>query len=124
LIGQEKVITIDIEEREGKPNHKRITYIIGSSISEETVEKVKKLVKEGEKVLVILDSDHRKEHVLKELRIYSKFVTKGSYIIVEDTNINGNPVFPEYGPGPMEAVKEFLRENKVIPKKNKIGRWR
>lgn len=93
LIGQGKVITIDIEEREGKPNHKRITYIIGSSISEETVEKVKKLIKEGEKVLVILDSDHRKEHVLKELRIYSEFVTKDSYIIVKDTNINKNPVY-------------------------------
>jgi len=90
----------------------------------------------GKKVLVILDSAHDKEHVLKELRLYSKFVSTGSYIIVQDTNINGNPVYSNdsarpylsflrrlspilgidgprtpYGPGPMEAIKQFLDEN-------------
>ena len=115
-----RVVTIDIEDREGRPKHKRIKYLLGSSTSKEIVEKVRNLIKDGDKVMVILDSDHHKEHVLNELKIYSKFITKGSYLIVEDTNINGHPVAPDFGPGPMEAVEEFLRENKnFVVDKNK-----
>lgn len=112
LVNNGKVITIDIEDTKGRPKHKRITYLLGSSTSREVVEKVRNLISDGDKVMVILDSDHHKEHVLSELKNYSKLVTQGSYIIVEDTNINGHPVLPDFGPGPMEAVDEFLRENK------------
>ena len=45
------------------------------------------------------------------MEIYSKFVSKDSYLIVEDTNINGHPVLPEFGDGPMEAVEEFLKKH-------------
>jgi len=111
LINNGKVITIDIEDTKGKPEHGRITYLIGSSISKEIIEKIKSLIGNDDKILVILDSDHSKQHVLNELRIYNKFVTKGSYLIVEDTNINGHPVCSNFGPGPMEAVEEFFKEN-------------
>lgn len=111
LVGNGKIVSIDIEDKEGRPKHERIEYILGSSTSAATVEKVKELIKNKDIVIVILDSDHQKEHVLSELNVYSRFVRKGGYIIVEDTNINGHPVASDFGPGPMEAVGEFCRES-------------
>lgn len=111
LIEKGRVISIDVQAQEGRPAHARITYLHGSSTSEEILEKVRNEIKREDVVLVILDSDHSKEHVLVELRAYKDFVSPGSYLIVEDTCMNGHPVLPDSGPGPMEAVEEFLLEN-------------
>lgn len=112
LINKGQVITIDIKNSHHEIYHKRITYLIGSSTSEKIVSQISKMIINKNKVLVILDSDHSKQHVLQELMIYSKFVTKGSYIIVEDSNVNGHPVQSNHGPGPMEAIEEFMKHNK------------
>ncbi len=111
LMGKGRVITVDITAFPDRPKHDRVTYLSGSSTSKEIEDQVKDLIKEGEKVMVILDTIHRRNHVLNELRIYNKFVTRGNYLIVEDTNFNGHPVFCDYGPGPMEALDLFLKEN-------------
>ena len=111
LMKRGHIVTIDIINVRRSPKHKRIKYLLGSSTDKKIVEQVKNISK-GKKVLVILDSDHTKEHVLKELDVYRKLVSRGSYIIVEDSNVNGNPVYKEHGPGPMEAVKEFLKTHK------------
>lgn len=110
LLGRGEVVTVDIYPIEGRPEHDRITYITGSSTADEVVAEVERLVTGHERVLVILDSDHSRDHVLDELRIYSRFVTPDSYLVVEDTNVNGHPVMPEHGPGPMEALEEYLAE--------------
>lgn len=44
------------------------------------------------------------------MRLFAPYVSKGSYLIVTDSNINGHPVFSDFGPGPFEAVQEFLEE--------------
>ena len=64
---------------------KRIELVEGSSISEETIEKIRKMVPKGFKVIVYLDSNHTKDHVLKELQLYHGFVNSGSYVVVFDT---------------------------------------
>jgi cephalosporin hydroxylase len=46
------------------------------------------------------------------MNLYNKFVTKNSYLIVEDSSINGHPVYRDFGPGPMEAIDEFLLTNR------------
>jgi cephalosporin hydroxylase len=107
LLGHGRVISIDIEPAKGRPAHPRITYLLGSSTSVQMIRDVETAVL-GNAVMVSLDSDHSKAHVLEEMRLYSRFVSKGHYMIVEDTNVNGHPVLPEFGPGPLEAVEEFL----------------
>jgi cephalosporin hydroxylase len=108
VLGRGRVISIDIEDLPGRPVHPRITYLRGSSTSAEIVAQVQRLIEPGERVMAILDSDHSAEHVERELEIYHALVTPGCYLIVEDTNVNGHPVFASHGPGPMEAVEVFL----------------
>ena len=108
-IGHGRVITIDAIPRAGRPVHPRIEYILGSSTDPAIVQRVTKSV-EGEHAMVILDSDHSANHVHAEMTAYSPLVKPGDYMIVEDTNVNGHPAWPSFGPGPMEAVNRFLAE--------------
>jgi len=108
ILGHGQIITIDIEHHEGRPQHPRITYLTGSSVAPDMVAHVRSLVGSAGPVMVLLDSDHTRDHVLAELEAYAPFVTPGSYLVVEDTNLNGHPVFDDYGPGPMEALEAFL----------------
>jgi cephalosporin hydroxylase len=112
LLGGGRVITVDLEPQPNLPVHPRITYVSGlSSTAPEAVSKVKSTIKPGESVMVILDSDHSRKHVLDELRIYAPMVTSGQYLIVEDTNVNGHPALAAFGPGPMEALDAYLMED-------------
>ena len=109
IIKKGKIISIDTIKKQF-PNHERIQYITGSSIDEATINSIKSQIKSlKDVVLVILDSDHRRDHVINEMKIYGKLVSKGSYMIVEDSNINGHPVYPNFGEGPYEAITEFLK---------------
>ena len=112
LIGAGRIVTVDIEPRDDRPSHPRISYLVGDSIDPEIVGLVRREVADGEKAMVILDSKHHRDHVLAEMRAYGSLVTEAQYMIVEDTTINlgvpkpkGRP-YPR--PGPREAVEEFL----------------
>ena len=111
LLGHGRLLTIDMKDFRQSPPHPRVVYFLGDSVSAEMVDKIKGSIRPGETVMVSLDSDHHMDHVLKELKIYSAFVTLGNYLVVEDTNINGHPVLPDFGPGPAEAVDAFLARN-------------
>jgi cephalosporin hydroxylase len=110
------VITVDINPKWSfDPASKGIVSVVGYSVDEKVVDSVGRALASATAghdghVIVMLDSDHTEENVTKELALYSKFVTPESYLIVEDTNINGHPSSPEFGPGPWEAVQKFLRE--------------
>lgn len=102
------VVSIDTETFAGRPTHPMISYLTGSSTDPAIIERVRTEAVGRAPVMVILDSDHSQSHVSAEIAAYAPLVTPGSYLIVEDTNINGHPVFADYGPGPMEALEDFL----------------
>jgi cephalosporin hydroxylase len=110
-IGIGKVITIDIKDLAANVRHARMTKLLGSSTDQNVYDTVKAHLADARSVMVILDSDHSYEHVRNELLLWSTAVTPGAYLIVEDTNINGHPVKPSFGPGPWEALHEFLESN-------------
>lgn len=98
----------------------RITLINGSSIDQLTIDKVKKIVGESKKVLVVLDSNHTHDHVLSELMVYSEYVGKGFYIVCNDTIIESIPEQKHrprpwgHGNNPKTAVLQFLKEDKTF----------
>jgi cephalosporin hydroxylase len=116
LLDRGRVITIDIEDEETarmklgrvrvrcRPTHPRITYLCGSSVAEDVVSRVRSELSPEDRVMLVLDSDHSKEHVLAELRAYTPFVTENCYAVVEDTM--GDQLMATFG-GPGEAVEEF-----------------
>lgn len=111
-----KIFTIDIDPHTEAASKYRVwkehvTAYTGSSTDPIVVDKIKKQIPPGSIVFVTLDSDHSRNHVYNELIIYSQLVTPGSYLVVQDTNVNGHPVIPTFGPGPMEALNDFLKEN-------------
>tara|TARA_B100000575_G_scaffold215503_1_gene176212 strand:- start:3017 stop:3775 length:759 start_codon:yes stop_codon:yes gene_type:complete len=121
-----EVVGVDIDIRrhnkkliEAHPMFNRITMYEGSSVDPKIVEKVKKHTKNKKCVMVILDSNHTHEHVLKELKLYSPLVTVGSYCILPDTlieffppgySINHNKRAWDVGNNPYTAMKAFLKE--------------
>src|SRR5438132_4143406 len=79
LLGKGRIVSIDIAPRDDRPLHPRITYLLGSSTSAPIADEVRTLARSHRTVLVILDSDHSRDHVLRELAIYGELVTPGSY---------------------------------------------
>ena len=109
------VITVDVDESELHPlarAHPRIRRLIGDSAGAATVERIAALLGARAKpIFMILDSDHAAAHVRRELDALVPLLRRGDTLVVEDTIVNGHPVRPEFGPGPLEAVAAFVAAN-------------
>jgi len=123
VLGRGRVISVDIEIRphnrkaiEAHPLKKRITLVEGSSVAPETLQEVKELLLPDEKVMVVLDSNHSKNHVRQELELYGPLVSSGSYIVASDGIMEDLDDVPGGKAGwthdnPKEAAHEFLAEH-------------
>jgi cephalosporin hydroxylase len=90
-----------------------IEILIADTFSERVALAVRQLrAKFPGPMFVVLDADHAKSSVLLELQLVTRLTAPGDYVIVEDSNLNGHPAYPGWGPGPWEAVTEFLAMNR------------
>lgn len=105
-----KVLTIDVDIASNAVGaHPRIEFLVGDSASPAMAALVqKRLPVDRGPLFMILDSDHRHAHVLRELEALVPLLRTGDYLVVEDTCINGHPLRPDFGPGPYEALADFL----------------
>jgi len=122
-MGKGRVIGVDIEirphNRKGIESHKLFIYITlidGSSIDPAIVQKVKSLIKAGETVMIFLNSNHTKEHVLAELEAYHSLVTPDSYIVATDGIMKDLSDLPRGKPelvhdNPAAAAAEFVKSH-------------
>jgi cephalosporin hydroxylase len=127
LLGRGKVIGVDIDIRahnrdtiERHPMAGRIELIQGSSVDGAVLDEVKALIGPDDKVMVVLDSDHSRDHVLAEMRAYGPLVTPGQYMVVADTLLGQieEHQTPEknrsrpYPPGdePFAGLQQYLTE--------------
>ena len=120
-MGHGRVIGVDVEIRphnraaiEAHTLSSLITLIEGSSIDPSVVESVRSQIAPGERVMVLLDSCHTKDHVMAELETYSGLVSPGSYIVAMDgimeTVVGGPRTQPDWSwNNPRQAVLEFVR---------------
>ncbi len=119
-----RVIGIDIEIRpqnrqaiEAHELSHLITLIEGSSTAPEVAKQAHALVKPGEAVLVVLDSNHTKQHVASELEMYHDLVTPNSYIVATDGSMKDLYDVPRGNPewkwdNPTAAAAEFAARHK------------
>ncbi len=110
LGGEGRVIGVDVDLSKVDARvreHPRISLIEGGSTDPGVLARLEEAAR-GRRVMINLDSDHSALHVMSELRSLSSLVSPDCYLIVEDTVVNGNPVEPDFGPGPAEALEQWL----------------
>ena len=109
LMNHGQVVTIDVEKLHDL-SHPRVTYLLGSSLAPEIMEQVASMVAATSgPIMVLLDSDHNELHVRNEIEAYHRFVTPGSFLLVQDGVIDTLPVFAAGRPGPLPAIEAFLK---------------
>jgi len=123
LLGRGRAVGVDVEIRkynrlaiESHPVSRRITLIEGSSTELSTFDQVAALIKSTDVVMVMLDSNHTRDHVRAELELYGPLVTPNSYIVVFDEVMpmvadapNGKPHWDQ--DNPLAAVRGYLAEH-------------
>jgi cephalosporin hydroxylase/predicted O-methyltransferase YrrM len=107
LLDHGQVIAVERKQVPKRAEHPRITHIEGDSVDDDVVRRVHDMVGDDD-AMVILGARATARKVSDEYRLYRDLIPIGGYLVVEDTIVNGHPVWPNYGNGPAEAVKGIV----------------
>ena len=107
LVGHGRVLTVNPTPGDEPPTHARLEHLVAEPTEAATVDRVKELVGDGSAV-VILGSRAGRHDTFRAFEAYAPLVPVGSVVVVTDTIVNGHPVWPGFGPGPAEGVKQVL----------------
>ncbi|WP_272937655.1 CmcI family methyltransferase [Mycolicibacterium tusciae] len=109
-----KVLSVDITHKNVHDRARQdpdVMLLESSSSAPDVASRIRDLRSEFPgPVFAILDSDHSKDHVLAEMKLLRPLLVSGDYVVVEDSNVNGHPVLPGFGPGPFEAIEAYEAE--------------
>ena len=114
LLGSGEVISIDGYPPHDPPEHPRITYLRGDPAIAGTAERVKEVTGEQPRAMVVLGAGARTQ-LLDAIHNFATFVPIGSYLVVEDTILDGHLVWPEFGDGPRAAVNVTIDRGEFVP---------
>jgi cephalosporin hydroxylase len=107
LVGHGQVVSVNPDPGDDAPEHPRLRVVRADPVDASTVATVQELVGQGSAV-VILGSRAGRHDTFRAFEAYSPLVPVGSAVVVTDTIVNGHPVWPGFGPGPAEGVKQIL----------------
>jgi cephalosporin hydroxylase/glycosyltransferase involved in cell wall biosynthesis len=123
LLSHGEVVSVDYPLAEDLPSHPRLHYVPGEPHRERAVERVRKLVGEGTRVVVILGGRRDRQRTFRQFEAYAPLVPVGSYLVFADTFVNGHPVWPAFGQGPFEAMKQVLGSHGEFVSDPTMEKW-
>jgi cephalosporin hydroxylase len=104
------VLSVGAGDHDDLPVHPRIDYLEGDAADDAVLAHVRDVVGDGRTLLVLGDRTNA-EATRRLFAKYAPLVSVGSYAIVTDTIVNGNPVWTAFGPGPSEAVRLLVQQH-------------
>ncbi len=112
LLGHGQVVSVIAPDATNRPTHDRLTTVHGTGFQPAMVDRVRDITSDTTDGFVVLGERERPGKTIKAFQAYRDFVRIGSYAVVEMTIVNGNPIWPEHGPGPTEAAVTICHENR------------
>jgi cephalosporin hydroxylase/SAM-dependent methyltransferase len=114
LLDSGRVLSIGDHSLGDLPAHPRIRYLRGDPVAADTAVQARTVVGDRPNAMVILCAA-RSTHMIAAFRLFAPLVPVGSYVVIEDTVIDGAGAWPGFDRGPWAAVRVIADEGEFVP---------